>query len=76
MSKTGKQIAVAEALAVNKSLTDSMFSDDEVSHIIRLAWTARRSSATYKSVVYDKIAQLIQDVITRAATSSQEQVQR
>lgn len=74
MSKTGKQIAIAEALAVNKSLTDSMFSDDEVSLIVRLAWTARRSSATNKSVVYDKIAQLIQDVTTRAVTSSQEQV--
>jgi hypothetical protein len=65
MSKTGKQIAISEAVAVNKSLSDSMFSDDEVSLIVRLAWTARRSNTTYKGVVYQKIARLIDDVSRR-----------
>jgi hypothetical protein len=76
LSKTGKQIAIAEALVVNKSLTDSMFNNDEVSLIIRLAWNARRSSATHKSEVYEKIALLIQDVSKRAVTDGQKSVER
>jgi hypothetical protein len=65
MSRTGKQIAIAEAVAINKALNDSMFSDDEIALIIKLAWTARRSDTTNKGNVYEKIASLIQDVATR-----------
>jgi hypothetical protein len=65
MSRTGKQIAIAEAVAINKALNDSMFSDDEIALIIKLAWTARRSDTTNKGNVYEKIAGLIQDVATR-----------
>jgi len=65
MSKTGKQIAVSEAVAVNKSLSDSMFSEEEVGLIVRLAWTARRSNSTIKGDVYEKIARLIEDVSKR-----------
>lgn len=65
MSRTGKQIAMAEAVAINKALNDSMFSDDEIALIVKLAWTARRSDTTNKGNVYEKIASLIQDVATR-----------
>lgn len=65
MSKSSKQIACSEAVAVARSLPDAMFSDTEIELIVRLAWTARRSNTTSKSDVYDKIISLIDDVGAR-----------
>ena len=71
MSKNSEQIAIAEAKLVNQTLDNSVFTDNDLETIIKLAWAARKRTSDEKSALFDHITHIVTEAAERSLQASE-----
>jgi hypothetical protein len=72
MSRNSEQIAIAEAVTINDSIEDSIFTNSDLQLIIKLAWAARKRSADEKASCFDHVKFIMTEAARRSRQTAED----